>query len=209
MPAHRRARRVPRHQRLDELVPTHAAEHGTHVAQRAEPVREWLGGVDGSRVELVVDAEVRHRPARLVAVETNLGKLDPLDLAEERELLVSGDEIGLVCEAVGAGTEPDAATWLRQITDGLRVALRLLLPNSPNAQQSFVQQVQNAARTVLIRRSRCVGEHPSRSDDDLIDQAAMESFPASDPLGYRSASIGGPSRDEVPAGAVLIDSGRA
>ncbi|HEY0807371.1 MAG TPA: hypothetical protein VGD84_20060 [Pseudonocardiaceae bacterium] len=47
---------------------------------------------------------------------------------------------------VGIGTEPDAVTGLQQITDAMRVVLRLLMPHSPNAQKSFLQPVQDAAR---------------------------------------------------------------
>jgi hypothetical protein len=85
---------------------------------------------------------------------------------------------------VGAGTEPDAATGLRQITDGLRVALRLLLPNSPNAQQSFVQQIQNAARKpgscqVLVRNGHgygtsCFGHPAPKPVTDGIDTAIVK-----------------------------------
>jgi hypothetical protein len=96
---------------------------------------------------------------------------------------------------VGAGTEPDAATGLRQITDGLRVALRLLLPHSPNAQQSFVQQVQNAVRKpgscrLLVRNGHgygtsCFGHPAPKPVTDGIGTAIVK---------FRIYAVGAPNQ---------------
>lgn len=63
----------------------------------------------------------------------------------DRSILIDIHPTSVVVLIAAFTHPPDADTGLRQITTALQAVLPLLLPKSPNAQQSFLQWLQNAA----------------------------------------------------------------
>src|ERR687896_2047124 len=100
MPADARALGVTRDEYLGQLCGLALDQGGGALAQPPEPLGQRLHGHELSAVVVVAEPEVANRALGRLAAHLDLAKVQRLDQLEQLTLLLWGDEVVLVEEAL-------------------------------------------------------------------------------------------------------------
>jgi hypothetical protein len=98
MPTDGRARRIPLHEDLGELLGLDAGELCSPNANGQKPVRDRFSGLRRPRAVVVVEAEVTSRASRLPRVHDDRIEAERVEPREQGALLVGREKLGPVDE---------------------------------------------------------------------------------------------------------------